>query len=293
MRVLVIGATGLLGRVLLEAGDDIQITGASSRDADIRNPDQLTQLIARRRPEWTVLAAAYTDVDGCEKNPEHCNDVNYRGALNVARATAAAGSKLLFVSTDYVFDGTSTRPYEPDDTVCPMNVYGHSKALAEEGIRQILPDACIVRTSWLFGAVGNCFPNKILELAQSRSSISVVADQIGCPTFNRDLSHIILRLMHSGAGGTVHATNSNPCSWYEFAKAILKTAGKTDVAVTPVGTENFPRPARRPKYSVLSTVSLAGFGIYPRPWQETLKDYFLDRNLTLAEAQHLTRGGSQ
>ena len=293
MRVLVIGATGLLGRVLLEAGDGIEITGASSQDADIRNPDQLNQLFARRRPEWTVLAAAYTDVDGCEKNPEHCHKVNYRGALNVARAAAAAGSKLLFISTDYVFDGTSNRPYEPRDPVCPINVYGHSKAQAEEGIRQLLPDACILRTSWLFGAVGSCFPNKILEIAQSRSNISVVADQIGCPTYNRDLSQVIVRLMNADARGTMHATNSNPCSWYEFALAVLSVARKTDVAVTPVSTEDFPRPARRPKYSVLSAVSVGAFGIHPRPWQETLKDYLLDRDLALAEAQQMARGGSQ
>ncbi len=293
MRVLVIGATGLLGRVILETSDDLQITGASSQDADIRNPDQLNQLFARRRPEWTVLAAAYTDVDGCEKNPEFSHDVNYRGALNVARAAAAAGSKLLFISTDYVFDGTSNRPYEPGDAMCPMNVYGHSKAQAEEGIPQILPDACILRTSWLFGATGNCFPNKILEIAQGRRSIQVVADQVGCPTYNRDLSHIIVRLMKGGARGTLHATNSNSCSWYEFAQAILSAAGKTEVAVTPVRTEDFPRPARRPKYSILSKAGLEAFGIHPRPWQETLKDYLRDRDLALAETQHLTRGGSQ
>ncbi len=293
MRVLVIGATGLLGRVLLEAGTGIEITGASSQDADIRNPDQLNQLFAQRQPEWTVLAAAYTDVDGCEKRQEHCNDVNYRGALNVARSAGATGSKLLFVGSDYVFDGTSTRPYEPGDPVCPMNVYGRSKALAEEGIRQILPDACIVRTSWLFGAVGNCFPNKILEIAQGRRSIQVVADQVGCPTYNRDLSQIIIRLMKAGAHGTLHATNSNSCSWYQFAQAILSAAGKTEVAVTPVRTEDFPRPARRPKYSVLSKAGLEAFGIHPRPWQETLKDYLRDRDLALAETQHLTHGGSQ
>src|SRR5260370_8765930 len=165
----------MLGRVILEISDDLQITGASSQDGDIRNPDQLNQLFARRRPEWTVLAAAYTDVDGCEKNPELSHDVNYRGALNVARAAAAAGSKLLFVSSDYVFDGTSTRPYEPGDPVCPMNVYGRSTALAEEGNRQILPDACIVRTSWLFGAVGNWFTNKILHIAQDPRSIQFIA----------------------------------------------------------------------------------------------------------------------
>lgn len=292
MRVLVIGATGLLGRVLLEAGNGLQVTGAGSQDADIRDQEQVNQLLARRQPDWTVLAAAYTNVDGCEKNPEHCHEVNHRGALNVARSAAAAGSKLLFLSTDYVFDGTSNRPYEPGDPVCPINEYGHSKAQAEEGVRQILPDACILRTSWLFGAAGNCFPNKILEMAQSRSNIPVVADQFGSPTYNRDLARIVVGLVSAGARGTIHATNSNSCSWYEFAQAILSAAGKTDVAVTPVSTEEFPRPARRPKYSVLSTASVEALGIHPRPWQEALKDYFLDRDLASAEAQPLVRGGS-
>ena len=294
MRALVIGATGLLGRVLLEAGEGIQITGASSRDADIRDQQQLDQLLAHHRPDWTVLAAAYTDVDGCEKNPTLCHDVNYQGAVNVARAAAAVGSKLLFMSTDYVFDGTSTRPYEPGDPLAPINVYGNSKAQAEEGIRRILPDACILRTSWLFGAVGNCFPNKILEIARSRNTIPVVADQVGCPTFNRDLSHMIVRLMNSGASGTIHATNSNPCSWYEFAQAILSAAGKTGVAVTSVSSEDFPRPARRPKYSVLSAASVEALGVRPRPWQEALKDYFVDcdRGRAQSPAQQLVRGGS-
>ena len=292
MRVLVIGATGLLGRELLDAGDGVQITGASSQDADIRNQQQVEQLLNQRRPDWTVLAAAYTDVDGCEKNPEHCHAVNYQGAVNVARAAAAAGSKLLFMSTDYVFDGTSSRPYEPGDPVSPINVYGHSKAQAEEGIRKIVPDACVLRTSWLFGAVGNCFPNKILEIAQSRNTIPVVADQVGCPTYNRDLSRMIVRLMSTGASGTIHATNSNPCSWYEFAQAILSAAGKTEVAVTPIRSEEFPRPARRPKYSVLSAASAEALGVRPRPWQEALKDYFVDRDLAVAESQQLARGGS-
>src|SRR6266481_2806102 len=285
MRVLVIGASGLLGSVLVNndlwPGDEVM--GVSSRDADIRDSAQVDRLFAALRPECTVLAAAYTDVDGCEKNPERAHEVNCRGAMHVAQAAKQAGSSLLFLSTDYVFDGNKGQPYEPQDTVCPLSVYGHSKAQAEEGIRRILPQACILRTSWLFGATGTCFPGKILELAGKMDHLSVVDDQIGCPTFNRDLAQIIVRLVHGKARGIVHATNAGQCSWYEFAREVVRMAGFSNMLLTPVSTQQFPRPARRPAYSVLSRASLGAYGIESRIWQEALKDYFLDR-------ENLTRG---
>ena len=209
MRVLVIGATGLLGKVLLEewtVGDVLR--GVGSRDVDIRDQSQLSPLFEQCRPEWTVLAAAYTDVDGCEKDQERAHQVNCAGALNVARAARDARSKLLFVSTDYVFDGSKHIPYETEDAVCPINVYGRSKTEAEKSIREILPSCCILRTSWLFGALGRCFPNTILELARSRKKLRVVADQIGSPTFNRDLARAIVKLVRADAKGIIHASNA-------------------------------------------------------------------------------------
>jgi dTDP-4-dehydrorhamnose reductase len=277
MRVLVIGATGLLGRVLLEQWDHDELSGAGSRDADVRDPAQLCRLFDRCRPEWTILAAAYTDVDGCEKDPERAHQVNCVGAVNVARAARESRSKLLFLSTDYVFDGKKEAPYEPEDALGPLNVYGRSKAEAEKGIRETLPDCCIVRTSWLFGANGKCFPNTILELAQSRDKLTVVANQTGCPTFNRDLAGGIVKLVRANAQGIVHATNRGACSWYEFACEVMRAAGRTDADVLLARTEDVPRPARRPAYSVLSGISLERFGVRMRPWQETLGDYFVDR----------------
>ncbi len=282
MRVLIIGATGLLGKVLLNDPEgeryEDQVTGAGSRDVDIRDQRQVHQLFVRCRPEWTVLAAAYTDVDGCEKDPERAHQVNCTGALNVAYAARDAGSRLLFVSTDYVFDGWKDNPYETNDPVCPINTYGRSKAEAEEGIREILPGCCILRTSWLFGANGRCFPNTILELAESRKKLSVVADQIGRPTYNRDLARTILKLVHANAQGTIHASNADECSWYEFARELVRASGIADVVVEAVRTEDTPRPARRPKHSVLSTASLQRYGIDMRPWKETLASYFAERN---------------
>jgi len=277
MRVLLIGATGLLGSALQQEWDGDELIGVGSRDADIRDESQVRQLLKRTRPEWTVLAAAYTDVDGCERDPQRAHDMNCVGAMNVARVARDARSKLLYVSTDYVFDGSKGAPYEPNDPVRPINVYGRSKADAEKGLREILPDCCILRTSWLFGANGKCFPNTILALAQNQKQLRVVADQIGRPTYNRDLARVIVRLVRAGAGEILHAANDEACSWFDFACAVLRTAGLSDVTVEAVRTEDMPRPARRPKYSVLSTTNLEPYGLRMRPWQDTLADYFADR----------------
>ena len=285
MRVLLIGAAGLLGKVLLEEWEGDAVTGVASRDADIRDESQVRQLFERTRPEWTVLAAAYADVDGCERDPQRAHDVNYIGALNVARAALDARSKLLFVSTDYVFDGSKGAPYEPGDPVCPVNVYGRSKADAEKGLREILPGCCILRTSWLFGASGKCFPNTILALAQNQKTLRVVADQFGRPTYNRDLARMIIQLVRAGASGILHAASEGACSWFDFAGAILLAAGLPDVAVEPVRTEDMPRPARRPRYSVLSTTNLESYGLRMRTWRDTLTDYFAGRFAARAQAK--------
>ncbi len=287
MRVLLIGATGLLGKVLQEEWEGDAVTGVGSRDADILDESQVRRLFERTRPEWTLLAAGYTDVDGCERDPQRAHDVNCLGAINVARAARDARSKLLFLSTDYVFDGAKGAPYEPEDPVCPLNVYGRSKADAEKGLREILPDCCILRTSWLFGASGKCFPNTILALAQSQKKLRVVADQIGRPTYNRDLARVIIQLVRSGARGILHAANDGACSWFDFASAIVRAASLSDVAVEAVRTGDVPRPARRPKYSALSTTNLEPYGLRMRHWQDTLADYFADRLKTSTIRQDL------
>jgi dTDP-4-dehydrorhamnose reductase len=276
VRVLVIGATGLLGKVLLEEWHGDTLTGVGSRDVDIRNPSHLSSLFKQCRPQWTVLAAAYTDVDGCERDPKRAHEVNCTGAMNVARAACDARSKLLFLSTDYVFDGSKKAPYETEDAVNPINVYGRSKAEAETGVRGIFPTCCILRTSWLFGALGKCFPNTILELAQKQGVLRVVADQIGRPTYNRDLARTIVKLVREDAHGIIHASNEGDCSWCDFARELLRAAALTNVTVEAVRTEDLARPAPRPKYSALSNASLERFGIRMRPWRETLADYFGD-----------------
>lgn len=276
MRVLIFGATGMLGKALMRVWTGEEITGLGSADADIRVPEQVQAQVERVRPDWIVLSAAYTDVDGCELNPQLAMSVNTQGAVNVARAAAKVRAYLLFVSTDYVFDGRNTKPYEVDHPRNPINSYGQSKAEAEKKILEILPEACIVRTSWLFGTGGKCFPDTILKLAATRPQIEVVNDQRGCPTYTDDLASAIVQLCRANAQGMIHCTNSGDCTWYEFAREILTQAGST-TKVLPTTTEKFVRPANRPRYSVLSSASLGEYGIEMRPWPQTLSDYLRQR----------------
>jgi dTDP-4-dehydrorhamnose reductase len=179
MRVTIIGAAGLLGKYLLREWTIDEVRGVDLPDLDIRNPQLLDQVIAEMRPHWIVLTAAYTNVDGCETCPDLAIETNCCGALNVAAAAKQHGSRLMFISTDYVFDGATSTPYETGDLRNPQSVYGRSKAEAEDGVKCLLPNCCILRTSWLFGAGGKCFPDTILKLAARRPELEVVNDQRG------------------------------------------------------------------------------------------------------------------
>jgi len=276
MRVTIFGATGLLGKALMREWTGDEVRGMGSRDADLRSKQQIEAALGKQSPDWIVLAAAYTDVDGCETNREVAFAVNCTGAANVARAAARLGSKLLFLSTDYVFDGSKNQPYEIDDPVCPKSVYGQTKAAAEAEIRKINPRFCILRTSWVFGVGGKCFPDTILRLASTRETLDVVNDQRGCPTYTVDLARAIIELCRSDASGVIHATNSGDCTWFDFATAIVAGVG-LKTRVLPTTTERFPRPAPRPKYSVLSSSSLLRSGIQMPSWQEALVRYLEER----------------
>jgi dTDP-4-dehydrorhamnose reductase len=275
MRVLLIGANGMLGKDIVQEWKDDELIPATSRDADIRDFEQVERLITATRPEWIVLTAAYTDVDGSERDPEGAFAVNGKGTENVAVVAEKYGAKVLYTSTDYVFDGKGTRPYEPADTITPINVYGASKARGEQAIQAGLRDWCIVRTSWLFGASGSSFPEKILRAAETRPELSVVSDQVGSPTYTRDLAAAIRSLVHADARGFVSVTNSGICSWFEFAKEILRQAGKNN-AVKPIDTVQAARTAKRPAYSVLSPAALHALGITVRHWREALPPYLAE-----------------
>ncbi|MBV8050928.1 MAG: dTDP-4-dehydrorhamnose reductase [Acidobacteriaceae bacterium] len=277
MRITIFGATGLLGKALLREWKADEVVGLGSKDIDIRDIERVRRVVASTWPEWIINAAAYTDVDGCESNQELAFAVNWHGAVNVAKVSKESGARLLFISTDYVFDGLSATPYETDHPRAPRSVYGRSKAQAEEEITRISPDACIVRTSWLFGIGGKCFPDTILKLASSRSAIDVVDDQRGRPTHAPDLARAIVALCHADAKGIVHATNSGDCTWFEFAREIVRSAG-LNTEVRPTTSDKFVRPAERPKYSVLSPASLNRYGIVMPHWKDALRDYMSQRS---------------
>src|ERR1700683_51266 len=174
MRVTIFGASGLLGKALMREWNGDTVTGLTSHAADIRDAKCVLQVVRETNPEWIVLAAAYTDVDGCEANPELAFAVNRDGAVNVAAAAKAAGARLAFLSSDYVFDGKKTTPYETGDTRDPQSVYGRTKTEAEIKLLELMPDCCIAGTSWLFGAGGKCFPDTILKPAAQRPALDVV-----------------------------------------------------------------------------------------------------------------------
>lgn len=276
MRVAILGGSGLLGKYLVREWIEDEILPFNSTQVDIRDPKQVKNIIDRHRPDWMVLAAAYTDVDGCESNPDLAFATNTVGALNVAEAARSLGSRLLFLSSDYVFDGLASEPYEVDAHRNPQSVYGRTKADAEAGISRILPNACIVRTSWVFGSGGKCFPETILTLAQRRPVLDVVDDQRGAPTYARHLAQAIVNLCRNGAEGIVHVTNAGSCSWFEFASEIIRSSGLSS-RVRPTTTEKFPRPAKRPAYSVLSLKMLPKYGITMPVWQEGLREYLQER----------------
>ena len=276
MKALMIGATGLLGKALTRAWGGGELVGLGSRDLDIRDAQHVREIINATGPQWIVLAAAYTDVDGCEGNRDLAFAVNCEGAVNVAVAARSSGAKLLFLSSDYVFDGKKKTPYETDDERNPQSVYGRSKAEAEVRLRERYPECCIARTSWLFGVGGKCFPDTILKLTATRPALDVVDDQRGSPTYTVDLARAIIELCRNDAQGIVHVTNSGDCSWFEFAQKIVGKAG-LGTQIRPVSSKHLARPAPRPEHSVLSPSSLRRYGIEMPGWEDALQRYLEER----------------
>jgi dTDP-4-dehydrorhamnose reductase len=275
MRILIIGSNGLLGRDLVTDWTGDELIPATSREADIRELSQVRELASREHPDWIILTAGYTDVDGSERDPDLAFAVNRDGTRNVSVVARELGAKLCYLSTDYVFDGVANRPYEPEDAVHPLNVYGASKAAGERAVQEEAGRSLIIRTSWLFGAARVSFPERILQAADSQPQLKVVADQIGSPTYTKDLAGAIRELVLSDAHGILNITNSGTCSWFELAKETLRRAGRSTL-VSPITAAEAGRLARRPAYSVLSPKALASHGIALRSWQEALHAYLVE-----------------
>lgn len=278
-RVLVLGARGMLGHDLLDMlSCRYQVEGADIGELDITDGHRTERFIRACRPAVVINAAARTDVDGCESDRAGAFAVNARGAENIAKACASAGSRLIHMSTDYVFDGRAGRPYREDDRPNPESVYGKSKLEGEEAVRKHLPDHLILRTSWLFGAHGKNFVDTILRAAAGTSVLRVVGDQQGCPTYTRDLAEGIGKLMPMDYRGTVNVTNSGIVSWCEYARAIIELAGLIGVRVEEITSAELRRPAPRPPCSALDGSRYARLtGAPMRNWREAVGEYIKSR----------------
>jgi len=274
MSILIVGAHGMLGSDLVTIlGDAHQVKGTDIEDFDITDREETLKAITGMRPEWVINAAAYTQVDRCEEDQETACAVNGEGAANLARACKAVKARLIHVSTDYVFDGTSRTPYREDDPVNPISVYGQSKLQGESAARAILDDVTIVRTAGLYGKGGANFVNTIRRLAQERDELTVVDDQWVSPTYSVDLSRAIEALLMASARGTFHVVNSGSCTWYQFARRIVQLTGGGSTIV-PITSSRLKRPAARPAFSVLSTEKYTEVtGREMRSWEEALTEY--------------------
>lgn len=271
MRVLVTGAGGQMGRELLGCRPDgIELTGTSRKELDVSSLRQCREAMRRVRPDAVIHCAAYTAVDDAESEVEAAFHTNADGTANMAQASREAGAKLLYLSTDYVFDGESSAPYREDSPVGPQSIYGRSKLAGEQAVQALLEEAFIIRTSWVYGPHGNNFVKTMLRLGYEGRDIKVVDDQVGSPTYTYDLAETILQLIRTDCYGVYHASNAGSCSWYEFAEAVFALGG-IEAQLQPCTTSEYPQAAKRPRYSVMSQEALAAAGIAPlRPWREAL-----------------------
>ena len=277
MSWLVTGARGQLGNAITRELDlrAIEYVAFGSADLDVTNAEKANEIFEKIKPEVVLNAASWTDVDGAESNRDAAFAVNGDAVANLALATAQAGAILVHVSTDYVFSGQSDQPWEEDSPIDPQSVYGHSKAAGEFAIGKFYPErSYIVRTAWLYSEFGKNFAKTMCNLAiSSEKEVKVVNDQIGQPTNAKELAAQLIKLVDSGARfGIYHGTNSGQASWFEFAQEIFKLSGADVGRVTPVSSGEFPRPAKRPNYSVLGHDSWASSGISPMSdWKSALQ----------------------
>lgn len=274
-RVLILGANGMLGHALADLFADLHPTLWDLADLDITNQEQVQEKIGRAQEPWTTVinAAAYTAVDAAETNEAVATRVNGNAVGNLVDACNTAGAKLVHFSTDYVFDGTNALGYAETDPIAPLNAYGRSKAAGERHMVERSHGYHLIRTAWLYGLHGQNFVETMLRLGRTGTALRVVNDQTGSPTYTRDLASATRALVTENApSGVYHLTNAGQCTWYDFAREIFQNSG-VSVDLQPVTTASFPRPARRPAFSVLRNTKRPALPT----WQDALSRYLRER----------------
>ncbi|NOU96536.1 dTDP-4-dehydrorhamnose reductase [Paenibacillus sp. LMG 31456] len=278
MNILITGAGGQLGRDLIRVlGRKHKLTAKTRNELDVTSEHSVREAVLECRPDAIVHAAAYTQVDLAESRMEQAYMVNSFGSRNIALIASEIGAKLVYVSTDYVFDGTKGSPYNELDRTNPISVYGHSKLHGEKFVQLICDKYFIVRTSWLYGKYGSNFVTKVLAKAEQNSELSMVADQFGSPTYTYDLARFIGQALESERYGIYHASNRGVCSRYEFAEEILRIAGHSAIKLNPVTGDSFPLPAARPARSDFDDKAIRYNGFSRlRTWQDALQSFILE-----------------
>jgi len=283
MKVLVTGVYGQLGydvvKELKKRGHTAIGTDVDSMD--ITDAAAVRTILTKANPDVVIHCAAYTAVDAAEDNVDLCRRINAEGTSNIARICKALDCKMIYISTDYVFDGEGTHFWQPDDLRSPLNVYGQTKYEGELAVESLLEKYYIVRIAWVFGINGKNFIKTMLNLGKTRDKLTVVCDQIGSPTYTFDLARLLVDMAETDKYGRYHATNEGLCSWYEFACEIFKQAGYDHVTVSPVSSDQYPAKAKRPSNSRMSKDKLTANGFDRLPtWQDALKRYLKELDLS-------------
>ncbi|MCH3909290.1 MAG: dTDP-4-dehydrorhamnose reductase [Bacilli bacterium] len=290
MKIIVTGAKGQLGTDLLaelsESYPQDVVLGIDRAEVDLCDRNAVLRFVNNEKPDAIMHLAAYTAVDKAESDADACTAINVGGTKNVTDAAEEVGAKILYISTDYVFDGTKNGIYDPNDKKNPLSVYGKTKSEGED-IVAAYPKHFIVRTSWVFGKNGRNFPYTMLNLARAGKSLKVINDQVGSPTYTPHLSKLIAEIIHSSVYGIYHCTNEGFVSWYDFTKEIMRLAGINDVIIKAIHTDEYSVAAKRPLNSRLSKNSLYAAGFHHMPtWQEAIYEF-------MKETGNLSKGAKQ
>jgi dTDP-4-dehydrorhamnose reductase len=277
MKIIITGSKGQLGNSLQAVLTDDQLYPMDLPEYNLVSFNDTMNYIKAVKPDLVIHCAAKTQVDDCELKPDEAYAANVIATKNVVNACQAVNASMVYISTDYVFDGKGTKPYQEYDECYPQSVYGKTKLQGEGIVKMHLQRYYIVRTAWLFGDVGNNIVRTILKIAGEQKTLKFVNDQVGCPTYATDLAIAIGQLIQTHAYGIYHVTNEGSCSWFDFARLILDQAGKKEVIVEPITSQDLTRPAPRPSYSILAKTGIHALGITTPPYQDA-SQRFLSKN---------------